>query len=105
MKQYQIVLVKLDPSVGHEITKTRPCLILSPDELNDVLPTVVVAPLTSSIRHYQCRTVVYDNGQKSEVCFDQIRAVDKSRIIEEFDMISKKEIANTKAVLQEFFID
>jgi mRNA interferase MazF len=105
MNQYQKVIVKLDPTVGSEMTKTRPCVILSPDDLNDHLSTVIIAPLTSTLKDVPYRVEVQDDGQVSSVALDQIRVIDKSRIIDELDALSKKEIANIKDVLYQFFVE
>jgi len=80
-KKWMVVLVNLDPTVGVEIRKTRPCLIISPDEVNKHLLTVVVAPLTSTIRNIPTRILVNFDNQPGEICFDQIKAIDITRII------------------------
>lgn len=105
MNQYQKVIVKLDPTVGSEMTKTRPCVILSPDDLNDHLNTVIIAPLTSTLKDVPYRVEVEDDGQTSSVALDQIRVIDKSRVIDELETLSKKEIANIKDVLYQFFVE
>ena len=77
VKQYQIVLVNLDPTLGSEIQKTRPCVIVSPNEINDNLRTVVIAPMTSASRKYPTRVKVKHNNQEGWVVIDQIRTIDK----------------------------
>ena len=105
VKQYQIVLVNLDPSLGSEIQKTRPCVIVSPNELNDNLRTVVIAPMTSTSRKYPTRVKIKHNNQEGWVVIDQIRTIDKIRIVKKFDSLSEKEIRECKRVLRETFVD
>ena len=105
LKQYHVVLVNLDPTVGSEIKKTRPCLIISPDEMNRNLRTIIIAPLTSSSKNYPTRVKVSQNYRISWVVLDQIKTIDKSRIIKSFDSIAPKEIANCNSVLKETFVD
>ena len=105
MSQYQIVVVNLDPTVGSEIKKTRPCVILSPDEMNDHLKTVVVAPLTSTKRNYPTRCKVEIGGRISRVALDQLRTIDKQRIIEVQHRLSSKEILEIKSILRKTYIE
>ena len=103
--QYDIVLVNLDPTVGSEIKKTRPCLIISPNEMNRHLRTVVIAPMTSKSRDYPTRVLVKHNKQEGWVVLDQIRTIDKKRIIKSLGTLSAKEIKECKSVLRETFVD
>jgi mRNA interferase MazF len=105
LSQYQIVLVNLDPTQGSEIKKTRPCTIISPDEMNKYLQTIVVAPMTTSSRPYPTCVEVKHNKRKGWVVLDQIRSVDRTRIVKTFDRLSEKEIAMIKAVIQETYVD
>ena len=105
VKQYQIVLVNLDPSLGSEIQKTRPCVIVSPNELNDNLRTVVIAPMTSTSRKYPTRVKIKHNNQEGWVVIDQIRTIDKVRIVKKFNSLSEKETRECKRVLRETFVD
>jgi mRNA interferase MazF len=105
VKQYHILLVNLDPTIGSEIKKTRPCLVISPNEINDNLKTVIIAPMTTVSRSYPTRVMVSHDGKKGWVVIDQIRTIDKSRIIKILGAISKSEIAKCKAVLKEAFVD
>lgn len=105
VKQYQIVLVNLDPTLGSEIQKTRPCVIVSPNEINDNLRTVVIAPLTSTSRKYPTRVKVRHNSQEAWVVIDQIRTIDKIRIIKKLSSLTEKEILECKRVIRETFID
>ena len=103
--QYQIVLVNLDPTIGSEIQKTRPCLIVSPNEINNHLSTVVIAPMTSTSRKYPSRVKVKHNGQEGWVVIDQLRTIDKIRIVRKFGSLSEKEISECKRVIRETFVD
>lgn len=105
VKQYQIVLVNLDPTLGSEIQKTRPCVIISPNEMNDNLRTVVIAPMTSANRKYPTRVKVKHNSQEGWIVFDQIRTIDKMRIVKKFDSLTEKEIRECKRVIRETYVD
>lgn len=105
LKQYEIVLVNLDPTVGSEIKKTRPCVIISPNEINNNLRTVTIAPMTTKSRKYPTRVKVKHNKQIGWVVIDQIRTIDKVRIIKSFGCISEKEIMACKQVIREAFVD
>lgn len=105
LNQYEIVLVNLDPTIGSEIQKTRPCVIISPNEMNKYLNTIVIAPMTSNLDKYPSRvTVNYDN-KKGMIAIDQIRTIDKKRIMKILGKLSKMEIRSTKAVIKEAFVD
>lgn len=105
IKQYNIVLVNLDPTLGSEIKKTRPCVIISPNEINDNLRTVVIAPMTSTSRKYPTRVKVKHNNQEGWVVIEQIRTIDKIRIVKKFSSLTDKEIIECKRVIRETFID
>jgi mRNA interferase MazF len=105
LNQYQIVLVNLYPTQGSEIKKTRPCLIISPNEMNKYLQTIVVAPITTSSKPYPTRVEVKHNKTKGWVVIEQIRTVDRTRILKTFDFLTENEISRIKAVIQETFVD
>jgi len=105
LKQYSIVLVNLDPTIGSEIKKTRPCVILSPDEMNKYLNTIVIAPMTTNLKKYPTRVLVKHNAKKGMVVIDQIRTVDKVRIIKIFEKLTDAEITQCKEVIKETFVD
>jgi mRNA interferase MazF len=105
MKQYEIVLVNLDPTLGSEIRKTRPCIIISPDEMNKHLLTVTIAPMTSQSKSYPTRIEVKHNNKKGWVVIDQIRTIDRQRIIKHLGQLSEREIKNVKNVIRETFVD
>jgi len=105
LKQYTIVLVNLDPTTGAEIQKTRPCTIISPNEMNMHLNTIVIAPMTTSLKKYPTRVPVNHNGKKGMIAIDQVRTVDKKRIIKVFDELSKTEIKKCRDIIKETFVD
>ncbi len=105
LKQYQIILVNLDPTIGAEIKKTRPCVIISPDELNKYLQTIIIAPMTSQSRSYPTRIEVKHDHKKGWVVLDQIRTIDKQRVIKILDMLSEKEINQVKMTIKELLVD
>ncbi len=105
LKQYQIVLVNLDPTVGSEMKKTRPCVIISPNEMNKFLQTIVVAPMTSSSKTYPTRIEINHDKRKGWIVLDQIRTVDRQRIIKVLGNLTEKEIRKVKEVLKETFVD
>lgn len=105
IKQYQVVLVNLEPTLGSEIKKTRPCVVLSPNEMNQYLNTVVVAPMTTTDKAYPTRVKVRHKKRDGRIAIDQIRTIDKQRIIQVSGMLSEKEIHQCKAVLKATFVD
>ncbi len=105
ISQYHIILANLDPSVGSEIKKTRPCVVLSPNEMNKYLRTVVVAPMTTSSKSYPTRVEVKHDGKLGWVVLDQIRTIDKQRLVKQLGKLSKPEIKEVKNILKETFID
>lgn len=105
IKQYDIVLVCLDPTMGSEINKTRPCLVISPNEMNNHLGTVVVAPMTTVIKQYPTRVSITHNNQRGSAAIDQIRTIDKRRIHKVVGRISDEEISHCKSVIKETYVD
>jgi mRNA interferase MazF len=102
-RRFEVFLVALDPTLGSEIRKTRPCVVVSPDEANNALDTVVVAPLTSTIRHYPTRVGVRFQRRNGEIAVDQLRALDKRRLVKKLGVISPDAQRNLTALLLEFF--
>jgi mRNA interferase MazF len=100
VNQYDIVLVNLDPTIGGEMKKTRPCVVLSPNEMNKYLQTIVVAPMTSSSKPYPTRKVT-----KGWIAIDQIRTIDRMWIVKRFETLTDKEVEKIKNVIQETFVD
>lgn len=104
LRQYQIVLVNLDPTIGSEMKKTRPCVIISPDEMNKYLQTIVIAPMTSSSKTYPTRVPVKHDRKKGWVVLDQIRTIDRQRIVKILDHLTEKEIYDVKTVIHETYV-
>ena len=102
-KKWQIVLVDLNPVKGKEISKIRPCLIISPNASNKHLQTVIVAPLTSTVRQIPTRLFSNFQGKPGEICFDQMRAVDKSRIVKILGMLDPAERKAVNQLIQNMF--
>jgi mRNA interferase MazF len=105
IRQYQIVLVNLDPTIGSEMKKTRPCVVISPDEMNKYLQTIVVAPMTSNSKPYPTRVEVKHNKTKGWVVLDQIRTIDRKRIVKSFDSLTDKEINKDKTIIHETYVE
>jgi mRNA interferase MazF len=105
LKQYQIVLVNLVPTMGSEIEKTRPYVIISPDEMNKYLRTIIVAPMKTTSRKYPTRIEVKHDGKIGWIVVDQIRTIDKQRIIKALGSLSQPEIKELKSVIKETFVD
>lgn len=103
--QYAIVLVNLDPTLGSEIQKKRPCVIVSPNEMNKYLSTIIIAPITSTLKEYPTRIPVNYNKKKGMIAIDQIRTIDKKRIIKFLGKLNQIEIKTTKEVIKETFVD
>ena len=104
VKQYEIYWISLDPTIGGEIKKTRPCVIISPDEMNYYLKTILIAPLTTTIRNIPFRIKLNLNGKLSMVMLDQIRAVDKSRFKNKVAEIDKETIKKIKQTIHEMLV-
>lgn len=105
IKRFDVYLVNLDPTVGKEIQKTRPSLVISPDEMNRHIGTVIVAPLTTQGRNYPTRVACRFQGKEGQVVLDQIRTVDKTRLVKLLGRIEKRTQSRILAVLQEMFAD
>jgi mRNA interferase MazF len=99
----EVWLVALDPTQGSEIQKMRPCLVISPDEMNQHLRTVVIAPMTTVLRPYPTRVVVRFQGKRGHVALDQLRAVDRQRLVKMLGAVSAKTAQDVSATLLEMF--
>jgi len=102
-KRFDVFLINLDPTIGHEIKKTRPCLVISPDEMNKHISTVIVAPMTTKGRKYPTRVPCSFQGKKGQIVLDQIRTVDQTRLVKHLGAISKSSQEKTLGILQEMF--
>ena len=105
VNQYNVYLVNLDPTIGHDIKKTRPCLVISPDEMNHNIDTVIIAPMTTKSHAYPTRVKVEFDDKDGWIVLDQIRTVDGIHLVKHLAKISKKKILDVKRVIQEMLID
>ena len=105
IRQYDVFLISLDPTVGHEIKKSRPCVIISPDEMNKYISTVTIAPMTLKSRPYPTRIPVKFREKDGWVVLDQIRAVDKKRLIKNLGRIDHHTINSIKFTIREMLVD
>ncbi|MEM7574488.1 MAG: type II toxin-antitoxin system PemK/MazF family toxin [Bacteroidota bacterium] len=105
IEQYQVVIVNLDPIIGQEIKKTRPCVVVSPDEMNSPLGTIMVAPCTSTDRNYPTRVKIKIGRRISFAAIDQIRTISKRRVYQVKKKLKEEEIAVIKAVIKETYVD
>ena len=105
INRFDVFLVNLDPTVGHEIKKFRPCLVISPDEMNHHIRTVIVAPMTTKGRGYPTRVSCKFKGKTGQVVLDQLRTVDSARLAKKLGKISQKKGSEVLAVLQEMFAE
>lgn len=103
IQRFEIHLTNLDPTIGSEIRKTRPCVIISPDEMNRHLNTAIIAPLTSARRHYPSRIDVSFQGRKGQIVLDQIRTVDQSRLITRLGVLTESQARLLASKLGEMF--
>ncbi len=101
MKRFDVYLINLDPPMGREIKKTRPCLIISPDEMNEYISTVIVAPMTSRIKDYPSRVTCTFQGTKGQIVLDQIRTVGKNRLVKKLGVIDDQSQYEVIQILQE----
>jgi mRNA interferase MazF len=105
MEQYSICLVNLEPTIGHEIKKTRPCVIISPDEMNRHISTIIIAPMTTKSHVYPTRIPLTFKGKRGWIVMDQIRTVDKRRVIKKIGKISSNKIAEIKNIINEMLVE
>ncbi|MDZ7741530.1 MAG: type II toxin-antitoxin system PemK/MazF family toxin [Bacteroidota bacterium] len=105
LNQYEIILVNLDPTIESEIKKNRPCAIVSPNEMNKYLRTIVVAPMTIKSKKYPTRVEVKHENKIGWIAIDQIRTIDKRRIVKRMGRLSQPEIKEVKSVMRETYVD
>ena len=103
VKRFDVYLVNLDPTIGSEIQKTRPCLVISPDEMNRNIRTVIIAPMTSTPKEYPTRVSCTFRKRKGQIILDQVRTVDKARLIQKLGTIDSKAQLDVISVLQRLF--
>ena len=105
INQYDIFWVDLNPTIGHEIKKVRPCVVLSPDEMNFNIDTIIIAPLTTKSRSYPTRVKITFEKKSGWIILDQIRTIDKIRLKEKAGHLEETKIAEVKGILKEMLID
>jgi len=103
VRRFDVYLVNLDPTLGSEIRKTRPCVVISPDEMNQYVRTVIIAPLTTKGRAYPTRITCRFEGKVGQVVLDQIRTVDKVRLVRKLGRLAESAQAQVLGVLAEMF--
>ena len=105
INQYEVYLVDLDPTQGSEIQKTRPCLVISPNEMNHFINTIIIAPMTTKSHKYPTRIEINFENKNGWIVLDQIRTIDKSRLIKKMGKIDKKTIQKVKDTLKEMLVE
>lgn len=105
VKRFEVYLINLDPTIGSEIKKTWPCLIVSPDEMNRHIATVIIAPMTTKSRSYPTRVSCKFEGKPGQVVLDQLRTVDKKRLVKKLGRIDKKTQQSVLSILAEIFAE
>ncbi|NJR46765.1 MAG: type II toxin-antitoxin system PemK/MazF family toxin [Hyellaceae cyanobacterium CSU_1_1] len=105
VKRFDVFLVNLDPTLGSEIQKTRPCVVISPDEMNRNIATVIIAPMTTKGKAYPTRVVCQFQGKDGQIVLDQIRTIDKIRLIKKLGQISQDEQRVVLDTLAEMFAE
>lgn len=103
--QYEVFLINLDPTIGHEIKKTKPCVVISPDEMNSNIQTVIIAPMTTKSHDYPTRVKIKFQDKTGWIVLDQIRTVDKRRLVKRLGRITKGETERVKGVIKEMLVD
>mgnify|MGYP001080081817 CR=1 FL=1 len=105
INQYEVYLVDFEQTKGHEIKKTRPCLVISPDEMNHSISTVIIAPMTTKSHSFPTRIELEFNKKIGWIVLDQIRTIDKSRLIKKMGKIEKRQVKQVKEILKEMLVD
>ncbi|TAE15252.1 MAG: type II toxin-antitoxin system PemK/MazF family toxin [Oscillatoriales cyanobacterium] len=105
VKRFDVFLVNLDPTVGSEIKKTRPCLVISPDDMNKRISTVIIAPMTTKGQAYPSRIACNFQGKDGQIILDQIRTVDKNRLVQYLGKISADEQKAVLDILAQMFAE
>jgi mRNA interferase MazF len=103
VKRFDVYLVNLDPIVGSEIQKTRPCLVISPNEMNRNIRTVIIAPMTSAQKDYPTRVSCTLQKKKGQIVLDQLRTIDKARLVKKLGTIDSKDQLEVISILQRLF--
>ncbi len=104
-RRFEVYVVNLDPTVGHEIQKLRPCVVISPDELNRHVKTVIVAPMTTKGQSYPTRVACTFQGKRGQIVLDQIRAIDRIRLVKRLGKLTAGQATEVLAVLGAMFAE
>lgn len=104
VNQYEIYLINLDPTIGREIKKSRPCLVISPNEMNHEIATIIIAPMTTESRSYPSRVELKFKSKKGWIVLDQIRAVDRRRIIKKIGKLTEPKSIEVKSIIHEMLV-
>ncbi len=105
VQQYEIYWISLDPTQGSEMAKNRPCVIVSPDEMNQFLQTLIIVPITSTIKNYPWRVTCTVSNRPGSIATDQIKVIDRARVGSKIGKLSMEEISTLKVVMQKMLID
>jgi len=105
INQYEVFLINLDPTIGNEIKKSRPCLVVSPNEMNHNISTVIIAPMTTKSRSYPTRVKLKFSQKTGWIVLDQIRTIDKRRIIKKMGVVETTTSDKVKKILKEMLVD
>lgn len=105
IKQYDIYLINLDPTVGSEIQKTRPCLVISPDEMNRNIQTLIIAPMTTKSHSYPTRVKITFEKKTGWIVLDQMRTVDRTRLVKRLGRVTDDAITKIKSIIKEMLVD
>lgn len=103
VKRFDVYLINLDPTIGSEIKKTRPCVVISPDEMNRNIRTVIIAPMTTAQKEYPTRVSCTFQKKKGQIVLDQLRTIDKARLIKKLGTIDSKDQLEVISILQRLF--
>ena len=105
IKQYDVYLINLDPTIGFEIQKTRPCLVISPDEMNRNIQTIIIAPMTTKSHGYPTRVKITFKRKIGWIALDQIRTVDSKRLVRRLGRVTDDTITKVKTIIKEMLVD
>ena len=105
IKQYEVHLISLDPTIGHEIKKTRPCVVISPNEMNDNIKTVIIAPMTTKSHAYPTRVGLTFQGKQGWVVLDQLRTGDRRRLVKKLGKLKSASTLKIKTVIRAMLVD
>ncbi len=103
--QYEVYWVDLEPAKGSELKKTRPCIVISPDEMNHAIRTVIIAPITSTSKNYPTRIKIYLKKKECWIVLDQIRCIDKRRLMKKAGTINDDMVLEVKKIIREMLVD